>query len=120
MPKRKLTKALILLLVAVLALSAAGAALAQSSVNYDLGCWSVVATGGGTRTSPDYRLNDTFGQFAPGRATSPNYTLNAGFQQDWRALSSNGSEPPVIGPDDTVVHLPLIQLTVKISRTCMW
>ena len=119
MRKRRLTKALILLLVAVLALSVAGVALAQSSTNYDLGCWSVLTSVGGTRTSTNYQLNETFGQLAPGRSTSPNYTLNAGFQQDWRTLTPNDT-PPVIGPNDTVIYMPLIQLTVRVTRTCMW
>jgi hypothetical protein len=120
MQKRRWTKVLILLLVGVLALSAAGVAVAQSSQSYELGCWSVLTSVGGTRTSTNFQINETFGQLAPGRSTSPSYTLNAGFQQDWRTLTPDNPAPPVIGPDDSAIYIPLIQLTVRVTRTCMW
>ena len=76
-------KAALLLLAAVLALSVASIAAAQSSANFQLGCWGVVTAGGDLHTmSPsNFKLVDSIGQYAAGQSKSASYTIRGGYLQ---------------------------------------
>lgn len=51
----------------------------MSSDNYEIQ-WGNINIGGGKKTSDNYLLTDTIGQFAPGDYQSAGYWLRAGFQ----------------------------------------
>lgn len=67
---------------------------------------SVVASGGGLRSSSDYRLGDTVGETAASPATafsSSSYTLTSGF---WSNTVAQPQEPPVV--PENFIYLPII------------
>lgn len=55
-----------------------GVALAQVSTNFDLS-WHLLSGGGGSRSSADYQLDDSLGQWADGSSSSANYEIEPGF-----------------------------------------
>jgi hypothetical protein len=61
----------------LLGLVLAGAALAQTSANYDLS-WHVVGSGGRGMGSSTYAMEGTFGQILADEAESDHYALAAG------------------------------------------
>ena len=71
-------KTIILAMVLLLGLSAAGWALAQVSASYDLS-WNVISGGGGSMSSASYSLEGSIGQPALGTSSSTSYRLDAGF-----------------------------------------
>ena len=123
MRKLRLTKVLIVLLVAGLTFTAAGAAYAQVSQQYDLGCWGVLSAGGGTHTSSGYVVKDIVGQMAAGTSSNSSYLIRAGYTQDWRTIGHNtgGTTPPVVNPaEDNFLFLPYVARMIKIARSCPW
>jgi hypothetical protein len=52
--------------------------LAQVSTHFDLG-WHLLSGGGGNRSSSNYRVDDTLGQWAAGTSSSTNYKIEPGF-----------------------------------------
>jgi glycoprotein endo-alpha-1,2-mannosidase len=100
--------ALIIFLVLVLCLTAAGAALAMSSDSYNL-LWSVLSSGGGQRDSTNYNLNDNIGDVSAGGAQSDNYKLGSVFQ-----YSTPGS--PFIPGDANEDDVVNIFDMVKVAR----
>ena len=115
----KRIKIIVLLAVLLAGLSVSGMALAQSSGNFDLGCWGVVTTAGGTQQTANFRLTYALGQLSAGGASSPNYALSIGYLQDWRKLQPGPG--PIITPDPNAVatlYLPIISHSVKLIRKC--
>jgi len=105
-------------------LSIAGLAFAQSSQNYDLGCWGVTTSGGGrVQLSNDYLLNSAIGQTAAGEANSGQFKLRAGYLQDWRTLSlphvQDAVEPAAFDAQSDI-FLPIIQNFVRTVRPCTY
>jgi hypothetical protein len=62
------------------ALGLVGVALAQVSSNFDVH-WSLLSSGGGSRRSVNYQLDDALGQAAAGVASSATYQVQSGFMQ---------------------------------------
>jgi hypothetical protein len=52
--------------------------LAQVSTHFDLS-WHLLSGGGGNRSSSNYRVDDTLGQWAAGTSSNPNYKIEPGF-----------------------------------------
>jgi len=71
-------KTLVRLLSLVILLGSAGVVLAQVSTNFDLS-WHLLSGGGGSRTSPDYQVDDALGQWAEAPSSSANYQIAPGF-----------------------------------------
>jgi hypothetical protein len=108
------------LIVMLVILSASGLALAQSSANFDLGCWGVFTTTGGESASPTFRLSAAVGQVAAGTVDSLNARLRIGYQQDWRTLQPVAPTPgPTVPPWGPDVYLPIISRYVHITRSCV-
>ena len=121
MKTRRITRVLLLFLVAVLTFTAAGAAYAQASDSFDLGCWGVLTAGGGTRTSSAYIVKDAIGQVGAGAAVSSSYIVRSGYSQDWSNLGHINPDQPEINPDETnILFLPYVARTVRNLRTCPW
>jgi hypothetical protein len=103
-------------------LSVAGLAFAQSSQNYDLGCWGVTSSGGGRiQYGGTYLLNASIGQTAAGEANSGKYRLRAGYIQDWSTLSvldAHAAAQPAMIDGDGNIFLPIIQNFVRTVRPC--
>ena len=103
-------------------LSVAGLAFAQSSQNYDLGCWGVTSSGGGRiQYGGTYLLNASIGQTAAGEANSGTFRLRAGYIQDWSTLSvqdAQGAAQPAMIDGDGNIFLPIIQNFVRTVRPC--
>ena len=98
---------LIVLLAVVCCLAGTGAALAMSSLNYDLP-WTVLATGGGDRSSASYVLGDTLGQSsAIGPSQSTNYQLGSGY---WYGISVTECIPGDANMDGAVNVLDLVKV----------
>jgi hypothetical protein len=53
-------------------------AVAQVSPNFDLS-WHLLSGGGGSRSSPNYRVDDSLGQWAERPSSSANYDIAPGF-----------------------------------------
>ena len=106
-----------ILFVAVILLSATGAALAQVSQNYDLVCWGTIANGGGLRTSGQYILLDSFGQQFAGQSDSSSYIVRSGYIQESLVGGSNPIVPPANGEP---IYLPLIQSAADLVGVCSW
>lgn len=95
--RKKTIPALALVLAAVLmVLAAAGAALAQTSPNYNLE-WNVIGGGGQPATSAHYAVNSTVGQGAASLpySTGAHYRVSGGY---WFAGMTAGNR----------VYLPLV------------
>lgn len=76
-----------------------------SGGKYDL-INSVVASGGGLRSSTDYRLGDTVGETAASQASafsSSSYTLTNGF---WSNIVTKSDEPPA--GSENFIYLPFV------------
>lgn len=120
--RRSILKASVLVVIVLAgSLLMTVAALAQQSTQYDLGCWSVTTGGGGSRTSPNFRLVDAVGQNAAGNSTSPSFLLRAGYGQSLGFLAPAPTPivTPMPPPSNTVtINLPLISYNVVIQRTC--
>ena len=80
MHTKTLVALIAILSVLLLALWAAGSALAQTSDNYDLS-WNVLGSGGGATESTNYGLRFTVGQAVVGPAKGTGYGLGAGYWQ---------------------------------------
>ena len=72
---------LTLLLVGGIFLTMTGAALAQASERYDMACWGIQSGGGGTRTTSQHTVLDSFGQTWGVPSSSATYTLRPGYIQ---------------------------------------
>lgn len=121
---RKLWRIVLATVIVVGLLSITGLAFAQSSQNYDLGCWGVMTSAGGRiQYGSDFLLNASIGQTAAGEAISPQYKLRAGYLQDWQTLSvqsaSIDAEPAVLAADGNI-FLPIIQNFVRTVRPCTY
>lgn len=121
---RKLWRVVLATMIVFGLLSIAGLAFAQSSQNFDLGCWGgTVSAGGRIQYGNDYVLNASIGQTAAGEANSGQYKLRVGYLQDWRTLSMSGvqaaSEPTFANADDSI-FLPIIQNFVRTVRPCTY
>lgn len=90
---KPLTLALLLALLSGLLL--AGAALAQTSTNYNLS-WHIVGNGGGEMESTTYLMQGTIGQALVRQTGSEHYTLTGGY---WH---------PAPGGVGYTVYLPLL------------
>ncbi|MGC9396544.1 MAG: hypothetical protein ACP5J4_17000 [Anaerolineae bacterium] len=92
MTRKQMLLAFVLLLAA---LSVSGAALAQTSPNFDLE-WHVVAGGGQPVSSANYVVHSTIGQaLGASSLSSANFRLSGGF---W----------PVSGGRYATIYLPLV------------
>jgi hypothetical protein len=121
---RKLWRVVLATMIVLGLLSIAGLAFAQSSQNFDLGCWSgMVSAGGRIQLSETQLLNASIGQTAAGEANSGQYKLRAGYLQDWRTLSMSGAqataEPAHLDADGNI-FLPIIQNFVRTVRPCTY
>jgi len=115
----KRIKIIVLLAVLLAGLSVSGMALAQSSKSFDLGCWGILTTAGGTQQTANFRLSYALGQLSAGGSASPNYALNSGYLQDWRKLQPVPG--PIFTPDPNAVatlYLPIISHSVQLIRRC--
>jgi ABC-type glycerol-3-phosphate transport system substrate-binding protein len=74
MKKHRSITRMVLALVLLLTLVSSAAADSANRVT-----WYVIASGGGRSNSPNYTLDGTVGQTAPGLAHSQNYRLGSGF-----------------------------------------
>ena len=105
----------------VMALSIASIAAAQSSVNFQLGCWGVVSGGGGTRTLPNSNrtLVDSTGQWAVGETSSSSYTIRGGYVQQFgfSASAAVDNSPALIGQTD-LIYLPWLSNYIRIVYVC--
>jgi hypothetical protein len=116
-------KFLLLLFVLLGAFAVSGLALAQTSTNFDFGCWGVITSAGGTQTSSNFRMDYSLGQVTSGVATSPNATLILGYGQQWRKIFGPDQPGPGVTPDPnapTTLYFPLIGKSVRIVRQCPW
>jgi len=104
-----LNRKLVLPLIGLLAgLAVAGTVLAQVSTNFDLS-WHLLSGGGGSRSSTNYQVDDSLGQWADGSSTSARYAIQAGFWSGAPAaapctvsLSEASIEGPTSGYTDTL------------------
>lgn len=119
--RRLVGRVVIVLAVAMIALSAASVALAQSSTNFQLGCWGVVSASGGTRQSPgtQWQLTDSAGQWAVGESSSPSYMVRVGYvhQSGFGAGAVLGSNPAQAGQSGGL-YLPLLRNYFRIVYVC--
>jgi hypothetical protein len=79
--------------VAIGCLLVAGVALAQVSTHYDLG-WHLLSGGGGTRSSVNFDVSDSLGQWAGQASSSAQHKIEPGF---WRAFDVPPCTQPLIG-----------------------
>jgi hypothetical protein len=119
----KIFKILLLLFVLLGAFAVTGLALAQSSTNFDFGCWGVTTSAGGTQVSPSFRMDYSLGQLTSGVATSPNATLIIGYGQPWGDIFAPDPPGPIVTPDPnavTTLHFPFVSKSIRIVRQCPW
>jgi hypothetical protein len=121
---RRRIQIVLLLLAVVAALSATGIVFAQASQNYDLGCWAILSSGGGTTYTNNYTIVSAMGQwYGPAivtATTNPTYTLSSGYIQDWDLLDgppTPGASPPPPG-QFIQAYLPWVSQFVQTLRTC--
>lgn len=104
--RRWLRAGMTLILVLGLLGVSAGAALAQLSPNFSLGCWSITTSGGDARQSSNFRIRDAVtyvgGSMQAGatRIDSNHFLL----ERAYRPVS--GTVQPPVGPN--VIRLPLV------------
>ena len=85
-PRLFMASALLLILVGLLAITAAGALAKPAEPTADYGMtWDVFANGGVTMTSANYRMLSTAGQPLTAASTSANLELKSGY---WYAFQS--------------------------------
>jgi hypothetical protein len=85
-------------LCVVLGFVSSGQAQVRTSPNYQLEQDSI-NVGGGLGQSANFRLEDTVGEVATGRATSTNFELRAGYQQLGEVfISITGAAPVTLTP----------------------
>lgn len=98
--------AVALVLVAILLTT--GAALAQRTALYSLGCWAITSGGGGDqRTSASFRINDAITPIG-GEMVGTSNRIRANHFAVWGALNpypGPGTPPPA---DSQLLYLPLI------------
>jgi hypothetical protein len=109
-------KVTLLLILVLAALSITGIAAAQSSDNFDLGCWGALTGGGGTRESANFRVRDAFGQWAIGVSDSPSVRVRGGFIQNWNAPPAAITSQQL--PGNTRLFMPVISNVVRVVRAC--
>ena len=73
-----------------------GVVLAQVSTNFDLS-WHLLSGGGGLRSSANYQVSDSLGQWVGGSVSSVGYQIATGF---WYGT--------VVAEEGQVIYLPLI------------
>jgi hypothetical protein len=83
-------KTLILLAGLLSGLALTVTVLAQVSARFDLS-WSLLSSGGGSRTSTHYRVDDSLGQWVAGASSSENAELAPGF---WPGLAAGPTQVP--------------------------
>lgn len=74
--------------------------------------WQVIASGGGSSTSTNYKISATVGQTAAGLTSSANYKLNQGF---WQAFSSGGCCVGVTGNVNTLGIVDVSDLSLLVA-----
>lgn len=89
---------------------------AQSSSNFDLGCWGITLSGD-QRQSPTFTIRDTVGEWAGGSATSPTVIVRSGHVQNWSTLYTVTPGPPPT-PDAFQLYLPIIGKNIRVIRSC--
>jgi hypothetical protein len=98
--------AVALVLVAILLTT--GAALAQRSALFSLGCWAITSSGGGDqRISASFRINDAITSIG-GEMVGTSNRIRANHFAVWSALNpypGPGTPPPA---DSQLLYLPLI------------
>jgi hypothetical protein len=96
-----------LILVLGLLWITAGAALAQLSPSFSLGCWSITTSGGDARQSTNFRIRDAVTyvggsmQAGAARIDSNHFLLARAYRPP-----SGAVQPPAV--DATVIRLPLV------------
>lgn len=122
MKQRKMVKATLLIMAAVLAVSVAGVAWAQASNNYDMACWGALTSTTGLQTSNNFAAVAALGEPVIGRSTSANFSLNTGFHVDFTTLGTGVPDPgPEITPaGDQKLYMPFLSRMVRTVRTCGW
>jgi hypothetical protein len=129
--RRVVWKAALALLAGVLALSVVSIAAAQSSANFQLGCWGVVSGGGGIRTSPgsNRMLVDSTGQWAAAaelptggttsEMASSSYTIRSGYIQQYGFITGaiRAASPSLIG-QTWEVYIPFLNRDLRIIYVC--
>ncbi len=114
----KMIQFLILFMIVVGALSITRLALAQSSQNFDLGCWGAVSSGGERRQSTSVIIQDAVGQSTGGVASSASVVLRSGYVQNWVVQPAPTPQPTVLPPGEHKSYLPWITKYVHIVRLC--
>ncbi|MFN8490243.1 MAG: hypothetical protein U0350_21830 [Caldilineaceae bacterium] len=114
----KMIQFLVLFIIVVGALSITSLALAQSSQNFDLGCWGAVNSGGDRRQSTSVIIQDAVGQWTGGVASSANVVLRGGYVQNWVAQPTPTPQPTVLPSGEQKSYLPWIANYVSIVRFC--
>lgn len=71
-------RALVRMIVILVALLSTTIVLAQSSANFDLQ-WNSLTSGGGQSASPNFILQESIGQSAPGTSASAGFIVQSGF-----------------------------------------
>lgn len=85
--------------ILLLALALIGPVLAQVSSHFDLS-WNLLSSGGGSRNSANYQIDDVLGQWPDGQSTSTHYQIDSGFWPAGRgADASHLYLPLVLNPD---------------------
>lgn len=103
--RRRLLSVFVALLVITSVLWSSAAALAQSSAQFSLGCWSITSAGGDQRSSPQYRLRDAVTP-GGGEIQSPQYRINTNFYVPFNAINPVGTPGQV--PPAGSVYLPIL------------
>lgn len=110
----KRLKGTILLLAVVATLLSSTVVMAQSSGQFNFGCWGVITDGGGQRASSQYRISDSLGQVAAGTSTGASVGVRGGYIQDWTFLRPPSSTAQPAG--NQILYLPFVSL--KVVRRC--
>lgn len=118
-PRSRRRRLLLAGLLTLILLSFAGAAFAQSSELFDLGCWGTFTSAGGRSTATSFTVSGVLGQTAAGQSGATSFTVRGGYAQDWRTLTP----PPSVVPNDPGperVYFPLLGSFNRIVRPCNW
>ena len=92
----KAKRGLIWLTIALGALAQGGVVLAQVSTNFDLS-WHLLSGGGGSRSSANYQISDSLGQWVGQSSSSTGYQIESGF---WYGT--------IISKEGREIYLPLV------------
>src|SRR5512140_721107 len=74
--------------------------------------WQVIASGGGSSTSTNYKMSATLGQTATGVTSSTNYKLTQGF---WQTFASGGCCIGVTGNVNTLGIVDVSDLSLLVA-----